>query len=226
MGVNASAQLIVKGTVLDSSRRYPIEAVTVHTTQGRLTMTDSLGRYIITADDKDSIWFSYLGKPTPRYPVSKIQDLSQFDISLLLKANVMREVRIRSRVYKEDSLQNRKDYAKVFNWKRPNLESLTSVTSTGAGFDLQEIIRVFQFRKNRSMERFRQRLLEEEHDKFIEHRFNKALVKRLTGLDDPELSTFMKIYRPTYAFTSYTSEYDFQLYIKRMGEKFKAAKGF
>lgn len=226
LGEHASAQLIVKGTVLDSSRRYPIEAVTVQTTRGQLTMTDSLGRYLITVDDKDSIWFSYLGKPTPKYPVAKIQDLSQFDISLLLKANVMREVRIRSRVYKEDSVQNRKDYAKVFNWKRPNIESLTSTTDMGAGFDLQEIIRLFQFRKNRSMERFRQRLIDEERDKFIDHRFNKGLVKRLTGLDDPELTTFMKIYRPSYAFTSYTSEYDFQFYIKRMGEKFKAAKGF
>jgi hypothetical protein len=219
--VQASAQLTIKGTVFDSSRRYTVEAVTVQSTSGRYTMTDSLGRYTITAGEKDSIWFSYLGKPTPKYPVAKMQDITQFNISLLLKSNIMREVRIRSRTYKEDSLQNRKDYAKVFNWRRPNLETLTSVNNMGVGFDLQEIIRVFQFRKNRSMQRFRQRLIEQEQEKYIDYRFNRGLIKRLTGLEGAALEEFIRQYKPTYAFVVTAPEYDFQLYIKQAGEEFK-----
>ena len=64
------------------------------------------------------------------------------------------------------------------------------------------------------MQRFQDRLLQQEKDKFIDHRFNKGLVRRLTNLADEELDRFMTIYRPDYEFTLYSSDYDFQLYIK------------
>jgi len=221
-----SAQYVVKGTVFDSSHRYRIEAVTVVSTGGRMTMTDSLGRYQIAVGEKDSIWFSYLGKPTPKYPVLKMVDVTQFDLALRLKSDVMKEVIVRNRSYRQDSIQNRKDYAKVFDFHRPNVESLTSIGPTGAAIDLDELIRVFQFRKNKSMEKFKERLEEQERQKFIDHRFNKALVRRLTNLDGSNLDVFMLRFRPSYAFTLTASEYDFQMYIKRCFELFNSSKSF
>lgn len=219
------AQYKVKGTVYDSSRLYPIELVTVQSTGGKLTMTDSTGKYIIDVAEKDSVWFSFLGKPTPKYPVLKIPDVTQFDIALRLRSDVMKEVKIKTRNYIDDSLQNRKTYAKVFGFQRPNISTLTSVTSSGVGFDLDEIIRAFQFRKNRSMEHFRQRLEQEERDKFVDRRFTKLLVKRLTGLQkEEEVSSFMKKYRPTFEFTAGTSDYDFQYYIKIAFTEFKKSQ--
>jgi hypothetical protein len=220
------AQYKVKGTVYDSSRLYRIEAVTVLSTNGKGTVTDSLGRYQLDVGEKDSIWFSFLGKPTPKYPILKIADITRFDIALRLKMDVMQEVKIRSRIYKEDSIQNRKDYAKAFDFRRPSFESMTSVNAMGAGIDIQELIRLFQFRKNKSMEKFRERLLEQEREKFVDHKFSKALVKRLTGLDGDQLTLFMKEYRPVFEFALYSSEYDFQLYIKKAGEEFKKTKAF
>jgi hypothetical protein len=214
----AAAQYKVKGTVYDSSRIYRIEAVTVMSTGGRITTTDSLGRYEIEVGEKDSVWFSYLGKPTPKYAVLKMPDVTQFDIALQLKTDVMAEVKIRSRSYKMDSIQNRKDYAKVFNYQKVSVGSMTSIGPTGAGIDLDELIRLFQFRKNRSMLKFQERLLEQERQKFVDHRFNKGLVRKLTGLDGEELALFMIRYRPSYEFTSKASEYDFQLYIKKLYE--------
>lgn len=222
----ACAQYRVKGTVYDSSRIYRIEAVTVMSTNGRMGITDSLGRYQIAVGEKDSIWFSFLGKPTPKYPVLKIADVNQFDIALRLKSDVMQEVRIKSRNYRQDSIQNRQDYAKVFNFRRPNVGTLTSIGPSGAGIDLDELIRVFQFKKNKSMEKFRERLEEQERQKFIDHRFNKGLVKRLTGLDEEALNVFMLKYRPTYAFALTAAEYDFQLYIKKCFDLYKSPKTF
>lgn len=195
-------------------------------TGGKITMTDSMGRYQIEVGEKDSIWFSYLGKPTPKYSVLKIQDVTQFDIALLLKSDVMQEVRIKSHNYRQDSIQNRKDYAKIFNFHRPSVSTLTSIGPTGAGFDLDEIIRVFQFRKNRQTEKFKQRLEEQEREKFVAHRFNKALIKRLTGLDGNDLDVFMLRYRPSYAFALTAGEYDFRMYIKKSGELYKQQKSF
>ena len=220
MAGEADAQYKVKGTVYDSSRVYRIEAVTVMTTAGRLAMTDSMGRYSVDVSENDSIWFSYLGKPTPKYPVLKMADISRFDIALRLGSHIMEEVRIKSRSYKMDSLQNRKDYAKVFNYEKVSVGSMTSIGPMGAGIDIQELIRLFQFRKNKATLKFQQRLVEQEREKFITHRFNKGLVKRITGLEGEDLDRFMVLFRPSYEFTSISSDYDFQMYIKVCYGKF------
>jgi hypothetical protein len=216
------AQYKVRGTVYDSSRFYRIDAVSVMTTGGRATMTDSMGHYQIEVSEKDSIWFSYLGKPTPKYSVLKIADINQFDISIRLKTDIMEEVRIRNHSYKEDSIQNRKDYAKVFNYQKVSVGSMTSIGPNGAGIDIDELIRLFQFKKNKSMLKFQERLMEQEREKFVDHRFSKALVRRLTNLDSAALNNFMVQYRPTYEFTAMASEYDFRLYIMKAFEAYRS----
>jgi hypothetical protein len=220
------AQYKVQGTVLDSSHKYPLEAVSVLTTGGKGTTTDANGHYQINVSEKDSIWFSYLGKPTVKFPVLQIRDVTQFDISLRVNIPVLKEVKIQPRNYRQDSIQNRMDYAKVFNYQKPGLSTMTSIGPSGAGIDIDEVIRAFQFRKNKSMQRFQQRLLQEERDKFVDHRFNKALVRRLTNLSGEELDKFMTTYRPSYEFTVYTSDYDFQSYIKEAFQKYKQQKSF
>jgi hypothetical protein len=58
------------------------------------------------------------------------------------------------------------------------------------------------------------RLLTEEQDKFINYRFSKSLVKRITGLKDgKDLDTFMKAWKPDYEFCAFASEVEFHTYI-------------
>ncbi len=97
---------------------------------------------------------------------------------------------------------------------------MTSIGPTGAAIDLDELIRLFQFKKNKATLKFQQRLQEQERDKFIDHRFNKTLVKRLTDIDGERLNQFMIKYRPTYEFTMAVNDYDFQLYIKSAYQQF------
>jgi hypothetical protein len=210
----------IKGTVYDSSRNYPIELVTVLSTSGKGAITNADGYYEIEVRERDSIWFSYLNKPTIKFPVLKIANPFAFDISLKVNVPVLKEVKVRQRNYKLDSLQNRRDYAKVFDYQKPKLKPVTPQYGAAAGFDLDEIINMFRFRKNRSMLAFQKRLLMQEQEKFVEHRFNKALVRRLTSLTGNELDSFMLIYRPPYEFTLLTSDYDFQEYIKEAYRRF------
>jgi hypothetical protein len=219
--VSCLAQYKVKGTVYDSSRIYRIQSVTVMSSGGNITATDSLGRYEISVAEKDSVWFSYLGKSTPKYPVLKMQDVRQFDISLKLKSVVMEEIKIKSRNYRMDSIQNRKDYAKAFDYKKVTLGSLSSMGPSGPGIDIDELIRMFQFRKNKSMLKFQQRLMEQEREKYVDHKFTRLLVKRLTGLDGEMLEQFMIRYRPSFEFITSVSEYEFQLYIKSSADLFR-----
>ncbi len=221
-----NAQYLVQGTVYDGTRTYPLEGVSVLTTSGRGTATNASGFYSIQVSDKDSIWFSYLQKPTTKFPVSNITNVAQFDIALQVEVPILKEVVVKLKDYRLDSIQNRIDYQKAFDFRRPNLESMTSIGPMGAGIDVNELIRVFQFRKNQSSERFRERLLQQESDNFIDYRFNKSLVRRLTNLSGDDLDRFIILYRPSYTFTLYSSDYDFQEFIKLSYRKYSQQKTF
>lgn len=205
----------------DSTRSYPVELVTVLSTSGRGTITNARGEYEIEVSEKDSIWFSYLNKPTVKFPVLKILTPLNFDISIQVNVPVLKEVKIRQRDYKQDSLQNREEYAKIFNYRKPGLRPITPQYGAGAGFDVNEIINAFRFRRNRSIQSFQKRLVVQEQEKFVDHRFNKGLVRRLTLLTDSALDSFMQLYRPSYEFTMLTSDYDFQKWIKDAAGRFK-----
>lgn len=206
----------------DSSRRYAMPYVTVQSTAGKIAVSDPNGNYEISVSEKDSIWFSYLNKPTKKYPVSTIKTPLQFDISLHVPVDVLKEVKVKTRDYKQDSIQNRIDYAKAFNWEKPKIKAtLGSGPGAAVGFDLDEIIRMFQFRKNRNWASFQKRLEEEEKEKFVDYRFNKALVLRLTGLNGAARDSFMIRCRPSYEFCVTTSDYQFQLFIKNCYEEYK-----
>lgn len=217
----ADAQYKIRGTVYDSSRNYPLEAVTVLTTSGKGTITNADGQYEIAVSENDSVWFSYLNKPTIKFSVLKIADPFAFDISLKVSVKELKEVKVKPRDYKQDSIQNRLDYAKAFDFQRPKLRAVTPQYGAGAGFDLDEIINAFRFRRNRSMLSFQKRLIAQEQEKFVEHRFSKALVRRLTGLDGNPLDSFMMLFRPSYTFTLTSNDYDFQKYILDAYELFK-----
>ncbi len=219
---SAAQYFKLRGNVYDSTKTYPLSSVTVLTTSGKGATTDMFGRYEIDVKESDSVWFSYLNKPTVKYSVAKIFDARQFDIALHIYVPVLKEVVIRPRNYKMDSLQNRLDYAKAFDWQKPKLRAnVGSDYGSAVGFDLNEIIRMFQFRRNKSMEKFQERLLQQERDKFIDYRFNKGLVLRLTGLTGEVRDSFMLRCRPTYEFCLLVTEYEFQAWIKECFEKFR-----
>jgi hypothetical protein len=219
------AQYKIKGTVYDSSRLYGMPYVTVQSTGGKIALSNQDGDYEINVGENDSIWFSYLNKPTVKYPVLSIKTPLQFDISLRVPVDVLKEVKVRSRNYKQDSIQNRIDYAKAFNWEKPKIRAaLGSGPGAAVGFDLDEIIRLFQFRKNKSWATFQKRLEEEEREKFVDYRFNKGLVLRLTGLNGTARDSFMIRCRPSFQYCMMTNDYEFQLFIKNCYEEYKLEK--
>jgi len=211
----------IRGIVYDSSRTYPLGSVSVSSTGGSQTITNEEGYYEIRVTEKDSIWFSYMNKPTVKFPTITISNPMQFDISLQVSIPILKEVKVYSKDYKLDSIRNRQDYAKVFDFRKPGLRLVPAATSgVGVAFDLNEIINVFRFRRTQSLLSFQQRLLQEERERYIDFRFNKALVRRLTELEGAELDKFMSLFRPSYLFTKLSGDYDFRLYIKQCHERY------
>ena len=223
-GQNASGQITIRGTVYNMYRTKPLEAVSVVSTSGRGTTTDSNGNYLLMVSPDDSISFSYLGRTTIKYPVSGINAAVGFDIALHVNPTELKEVRVAPADYHLDSLHNREEYAKVFNFKKPGLTLTSPSSGSGVGLDLDALINMFRFDRNRRMLAFQRRLIEEEQDKFIDHRFTRGLVKRITRLDGDALDTFMVRFRPSYEFTRAATDYDFQEYIKLASIQFRQGK--
>lgn len=222
---SASAQLTISGTVYDSSKTIQVKGVTVKSTSGIVTVTDSLGHYDIGASDKDSLTFVYNNKPTARFAVRQIENIGSFDISLHIrvaeKFRTLKEVRVFSKSFKEDSIANRNEYAKIFNYQRPGIKTSVSEYSGGGGLDLDEFINIFRFKRNKRLKYMQNRLLEQEQETYINYRFNKTLVKRITRLEGNNLDTFMIRYRPDFEFTQNTSAVNFYQYILNASYQFK-----
>lgn len=212
-------EILVSGNVFDSSRKYIIPNVKIVSTGGALSFTDSSGKYNILVRKDDSISFSYRNKSTTWFRVRDIKYPGAFDLSLMVtmedKYRLLKEVIVIGKSYREDSLENRQRYSKIFNANTGQLgiTSGNGMMGSSAGLDPNDLINLFRFHRNRSLKNFQQRLLQEEADKFIDYRFNKKLVKTITGLDGLVLESFMEIWRPDYNFTAQTNDYEFHTFI-------------
>lgn len=221
-------QITISGTVYDSSKLYVVPNVSVSSTAGLQTITDSLGAYHITVSEKDSLSFSFRGKSTVLFPVKTINDYNSFDISLRVRINtrykLLQGVTVFSDTYRRDSAENRMEYSKIFNYEKPGISS-TFEPGGAAGLDLDALINSFNRNKKRQDVAFKKRLISDEQDKYVAYRFNPKLVRRITSLSGDTLKTFMKLYKPSYLFVISSSLAQFYEYILNASYAFKNEEG-
>ncbi|WP_441574927.1 hypothetical protein [Chitinophaga sp. RAB17] len=216
----SSGQVRIHGTTFDRSARFGLPGVSVMSNSGAGAVSDSAGHYSIVLPLTDSISFSYQGKATMKFAVKEINNNRPYDISLHVDTHVLPTVVVstmRLGDYLSDSLKNREEYRKVFDYS-PEYLSGGGTSGMGVGINLDAL---FSMKKIKRMENFRRFMEREEREKYIDHRFNKELVKKITGLTSPALEVFMKEYRPTYEMLlSFENEYQYYQFIQESGKYF------
>lgn len=217
----AKSQIWLTGKVYDSTRMVTIPAVKVMTKKGIVTFTDSIGRYGLNVEKDDSVSFTYRGKSTNYFPVKQINYPAGFDVALQVivqdRYQTLREIVVVGKSYREDSIENRERYRKIFDYGPGGL----AITSSGY-LDPNSLIGAFSFRKNKVMRSFQNRLILEEQEKFVDSRFTKSLVRQITGLKERDLERFMKLWRPPYELVAFSEEYQFHQYILDASRFFKS----
>jgi hypothetical protein len=226
-GNPASAQIQLSGRVFDSTNRNLVEGVQILCTCGTMSFTDTLGRYNIFVGENDSVFFFFRNKPTQRFPVAAIKNPESFDISLLIyvpgKYQYLEEVIVYGKNRRLDSIENRLQYEKIFQFSGGGLKISPAPVESGigAGLDLESLINLFRFRYNRSQNNFRERLIREEQDRYIDYRFNSGIVKKLTSLKDgPLLDSFLIRYRPDYLLLTQALDIELYQYIQAAAKEF------
>ena len=228
VATKANAQIVVSGTVYDSTKFYVIPGVDVFSTSGAKTLTDSLGAYHITVSQNDSLSFFYNGKSTVKFPVATLNNYTAFDISIRIrvkeKYKLLKGVTVFSDTYKSDSLENRVTYSKVFGREKPTIRS-NYEQGGPAGLDLDELIGIFQFKKNKQNLAFQNRLVQDEQERYIDYRFSPKTITRITGLRGDSLLRYRKLYRPSYFFVTTSTLAEFYEYILNTSYSFKKEEG-
>ena len=221
--------IVVSGNVYDISGRRPVEAVIVHSNSNQ-SVTDSLGRYIITVKVKDSIWFSLFGKNTQKYSLDTIEDKHNFNIMIHVNGIDLPEVRVRNNNYRMDSIQNRYDYAKYFNYQAPGLKlanNASLINPSGGlsiGFDLVEMINMFRFKRNRNLGYLQKRLISQEQEKYVNYRFTKRFVQKITHLEGENLVQFMNFCKPSYEVLGLLNDLELGYYIQQKYQAYKSSR--
>lgn len=222
------AQVLVSGAVMDNSKINFVEAVGVMSTGGKIAVTDSLGKYSIQTTIDDSLYFIYNNKPTQKFAVNKIPNTAEFNISIHIpvksRYSLLKEVVVYSKNYKQDSAENRENYGEIFSYKKQGIQTSIS-PGGGVGLDANELINAFRFKRNKRLKAFQQRLEADEKEKYVNYRFNKTFVRRITQLQGSALDSFLIWYRPTYEFAATSNEIEFNQYILNASYHFRKTIG-
>ncbi len=217
-----TGQSLIRGTVYNRSEGNPLAGVSVLGISGPGTATDSLGHYSIRLDSDDSLYFSWLGKATARFAVKDIPPGQPFDLNL--EDMNLRSLPVYSVIgtdYYQDSIRNREEYRRAFGYEGkdgPESTGMNQGGGVGIGLDLDNLLHPGA--DNRALA-LQQRLEEDEKDKYIDHRFNRALVKKITGFESQALDDFMRLYRPSFEkLHAFETDYEYYQYISRSAKSF------
>lgn len=220
------AQVTIRGTVYDRTMINGLAEVSITNTHGAIAISDTLGHFRIKVAKKDTIFFSYLQKKTMAFPVIDIRDTTSFNVSIDVVGAALMPVYVSHNNYYMDSLLNRRENRDNFDFQKgaglSNLRMMPGGKGIMAGVSLDFDL-FFNRDTRKSKELMRRWLLEQEQDKYIDHRFNRIVVKKVTGLDSANLATFMKSYRPTYEFLqSFATDWEYYQFIKNYSKSFLA----
>ncbi len=158
------------------------------------------------------------------------------DSSLLFQgkdsANVLDPVSVLHRNYHDDSLRNRKEYEKYFNYKNPKTKIKFSfgrkdtfdykaehmvpvVQLASIRLDVGDVYNILNKGSKKQNQMMKHNLLFNEQQGYIDNRFkNSTIVKYIGAQPDSILSDFIQKYRPTYEQLVGMQEIELAMYIK------------
>lgn len=189
------------------------------------TLSDLHGQFSIKINRIDTLRVNM-----PRYNVFvyPITGAGNTVIITLHKNTQLKEVTISAQKDRiADSLATRKTFAKNFNSAAPKFKDIVQVRTVPgilpvAGITIipSQLINAITYKSSKGY-KFKKRLIQDENDKYIGSRFNKALVIRLTKFSGDSLTGFMDKYRPTAAAIKKKTAYDLSTYIKNNAANYR-----
>lgn len=215
-GVAANAQLYGKVYVKGTSDT--LISVSIHNiTQQRYDLSEEDGSYKIQAAPGDHISFSSVGHKADTITVTASDLTAAYPVYLEIKPETLRAVRVEFTNYQLDSMDRRKEYAWVYeHGNERRLEQQRQ--GDGVGVTMNIFRNTSTEAKQRA--RLEKRLQKEEQEYYVDFRYNKDYVAKITRLRGDSLKNFMKKYRPSYDYCRKAATVDILVYINDCYKQF------
>jgi hypothetical protein len=214
----SSAQQFLTGKVSRKEGHEALVSVNVYNqTQHRHRLSDESGNYRIQSQPGDIVIFSAVGYHTDTIPITPDILLSDFQVLLDERVVSLQSVTVGSLTnYQVDSLARREEYSWIYDQGTQPLINHQR-QDDGVGVDIN-ILRNASY-TDRDLGNLKKRLLKEEEQHYVDFRFSRDYVSRLTHLQGDSLQQFMIRYRPSYDFCRKAANVDILVYIS---DSFKA----
>ena len=174
-----------------------------------LTTSDSSGNYAIKGKAGDTIVFRTLGYFQSVYVMAVNKTTHQH---IMVRQSVqLQTISIRGSNYKQDSINFHQEYASSLNFRRPKWYEVYTITAV----NLNNLQKALSIKGNKKKIKFRKQLINYEHEEFVNYKYSREIVNKLTNLEGDSLSLFMEQYHPTYDFMKDATDYDLWNFIKK-----------
>ncbi|RFZ95270.1 hypothetical protein D0C36_07005 [Mucilaginibacter conchicola] len=226
--IKASAQNVT-GFVIEKDTRKPVPFIVVSVTGSNVFTNEAGGFTVRIRQISDTLKIKTMGYKPVAIPVTPFSGQLKL-IELVPLTYKLNGVTVSAKKrYLQDSLDNRRIFAKEYAFKGPVLTDIMHHSSTDAPFAFVnvDVLALYKslFKKKTSQYRLQQAMIRLERDNHIALRFNRGLVTKVTGMKGDSLDTFMANYQPPQYLIDGMTEYDLSQYIKRNYDSYKNLKG-
>lgn len=198
----ASAQQLnpvaVRGQMVDKNTRlvlYPASARNLANRQS--VFTDKGGYYRLNAKQNDTIVLSYIGYRADTFVVRQLSGTEVHNAELGVEEHFLQGVEITSKynAYQLDSIDRANEFRHILSVENKDLVD-KSKRAEGFGIIFSPFTRYSQREKDKR--KFKQQFAQNELDEYVEFRYSKQFVHKVTGLTGDSLLNFMNKNTPSY----------------------------
>lgn len=213
LAFQGNAQQFLTGKVYKANTSEHLISVSIHNiTQQRYDLSEEDGSYRIQAAPGDHISFSSVGFKADTVTITASMLTAAYPVYLDVRAQTLQTVRVgQFSNYQLDSMDRRKEYGWVYEHGNTPRMAKDRQGADGVGVTLN----IFRNTSSAAKQRIRleKRLEKEEEEYYVDSRYNKDYVAKITKLKGDSLVEFMRRYRPSYDYCRKAANVDILVYI-------------
>lgn len=216
------AQTFLTGKVRKKESAEIVVSVSIQNhTQRKYDLSDEGGNYRIPAREGDLLTFSSVGYMTDTLIVTPVMLAGDCPVFLETRIVALPSFQVGSLSnYQLDSMARREEYKWIY--ERGNVQRVEKERK-GDGVGLSLDLFRNASKADRDLEKLRKRLIKEEEQHYVDYRYSREYISRLTHLKRDSLQKFMEQYRPSYDFARKAATVDILIFINDSYKKFRAS---
>jgi hypothetical protein len=216
---NGWAQQFLTGKVRKQASTEILVSVSIYnTTLQKHDLSEENGSYRLQATPGDRVIFSHVGYQPDTLIITTDMLSGDYPVNMEPKAQTLQAVRVGELSnYQLDSMARRQEYSWIYDHGE---QKLVERERKGDGVGVNLAIFRHSSSIDKQREGLKKRLLREEQDDYIDYRYSRDYVAKLTHLQGDSLFRFMRDFRPTYDYCRKAATVDILVFINDSFKKF------